>query len=143
MATFPFSDANPFLDMMRKFGTDLKVPKFALDQMVEAQRKNLEAMASSVSAMTEGAQAMAQKQREIVEASLREATNLAQDLKAQSDQNVARQTEFTKKVFDIAIKGAQDTAQLTRLSTGEAVKILQERMRAGLDEVRREGDQKL
>lgn len=138
MATFPFNDPNAFLDMMRKFGTDLKVPKFDLDQMVEAQRKNIEALTSSVVAMQEGAQAMAQKQREVVESSLREATNLAQDLKAQGEHNAARQTEFTKKVFDIAVKGAQDTAQLTRVSTGEAVKILQERMRQGLDEVRKE-----
>jgi len=139
MANFPFNDPNSFLDMMRKFGTDLKVPKFDLDQMVEAQRKNIEAFTSSVLAMQEGAQAMAQKQREIVESSLREATNLAQDLKAQGDHNVARQTEFTKKVFDIAVKGAQDTAQLTRVSAGEAVKILQERMRQGLEEVRKDG----
>ena len=86
MATFPFNDPNSFLDMMRKFGTDLKVPKFDLDQMVEAHRKNIEALTASMAAMTEG---------------------------------------------------AQDTAQLTRVSAGEAVKILQERMRQGLEEVRK------
>lgn len=138
MATFPFNDPNAFLDMMRRFGTDLKVPKFDLDQMVEAHRKNVEALTSSVLAMQEGAQALAQKQREVVESSLREATSLAQDLKAHGEHNAARQTEFTKKVFDIAVKGAQDTAQLTRVSTGEAVKILQERMRQGLEEVRKD-----
>ena len=137
MANFPFNDPNSFLDMMRKFGTDMKVPKFDLDQLVEAQRKNIEAFTSSVVAMQEGAQAMAQKQREVVESSLREASNLAQDLKSQGDHNVARQTEFTKKVFDIAVKGAQDTAQLTRVSAGEAAKILQERMRQSLEEVRK------
>jgi hypothetical protein len=63
---------NPFIDMLRKFGTDLQVPQFDLDRMIEAHRKNIEAMTSSATAMAEGAQAMAQKQREVVEAGLRE-----------------------------------------------------------------------
>jgi phasin family protein len=128
--------AQDFIDMMRKFGDQLQVPKLDLDQMIETHRKNLEALASSASAVTEGAQAMAQKQREIVEAGLREAQALAQELKAPSDLNLARQTEFAKKVFDIAVQGAQETAQLTRMSTGDAVKILQDRMREGLEEIR-------
>jgi phasin family protein len=128
-----------FIDMMRKFGDQLQVPKLDLDQMIETHRKNLEALAQSASTVAEGAQAMAQKQREIVEAGLREASALAQELKASSDLNLARQTEFAKKVFDIAVQGAQETAQLTRVSTGDAVKILQDRMRAGLEEIRGQG----
>jgi phasin family protein len=92
--------------------------------------------------MAEGAQAMAQMQREIVEASLREASALAQQIKSQGDQSVARQTEFAKKVFDITVQGAQDAAQLTRMSTGDAVKILQDRMREGLEEIRSQGDRR-
>jgi phasin family protein len=138
MTTDPFS-TNPFIDMMRKFGTDLQVPKLDLDQMVESHRKNIEALSSSVTAMTEGAQVMAQKQREVVEASLREASALAQEFTAHSDQNLARQTAFTKKVFDIAVQGARDTAQLNRMSTADAVKVLQDRMREGLEEIRSRG----
>jgi phasin family protein len=133
---------NPFLDMLRKFGGDLQVPQFDLDRMIEAHRKNIEALTSSATAMAEGAQAMAQMQREIVEASLREASALAQQIKSQGDQSVARQTEFAKKVFDIAVQGAQDAAQLTRMSTGDAVKILQDRMREGLEEIRSQGDRR-
>jgi phasin family protein len=134
MAT-PFT-GNPFIDMMRTFGDNLQVPKADLDQMIEAHRKNVEALMQSASAVAEGAQAMAQKQREIVEAGLREASTLAQEIKTHGDQNLARQTEFAKKVFDIAVRGAQDTAQLTSMSTGDAVKILQDRMREGLEEIR-------
>jgi phasin family protein len=133
---------NPFFDMFRKFGADLQVPQFDLDKMIEAHRRNVEALTASASAMTEGAQAMAQKQREVVEAGLREATALAQEIKTHGDQNLARQTEFAKKVFDIAVRGAQDTAQLTRLSTGDAVKILQDRMRESMEEIRGQGGSK-
>jgi phasin family protein len=133
---------NPFFDMFRKFGADLQVPQFDLDKMMEVHRKNIEALTASATAMAEGAQTMAQKQREIVEAGLREATALAQEIKAHSDENLARQTEFAKKVFDIAVRGAQDTAQLTRLSTGDAVKILQNRMRESMEEIRGQGGAK-
>jgi phasin family protein len=128
-----------FIDMMHKFGDQLQVPKLDLDNMIETHRKNLEALTQSASTFAEGAQVMAQKQREIVEAGLREAQAMAQQLKAQNDLNLARQTEFAKKVFDIAVQGAQETAQLTRMSTGDAVKILQDRMREGLEEIRGQG----
>jgi phasin family protein len=141
MPTDPFT-ANPFIDMLRKFGDNLQVPKVDLDQMLEAHRKNIEALTQSASAVAEGAQAMAQKQREVVEAGLREASGLAQELKEHGDENLARQTEFAKKMFDIAVRGAQDTAQLTRMSTGDAVKILQDRMREGLEEIRRQAGAK-
>jgi phasin family protein len=137
MPTDPFT-ANPFIDMLRKFGDNLEVPKVDLDQMLEAHRKNIEALTQSASAVAEGTRAIAQKQREIVEAGLREASALAQELKEPGDVNLARQTEFAKKAFDIAVRGAQDTAQLTRMSTGDAVKILQDRMREGLEEIRRQ-----
>jgi phasin family protein len=133
---------NPFFDMFRKFGSDLQVPQFDLDKMIEAHRRNIEALTSSATAMAEGAQAMAQKQREVFEASLREAAALVQEIRSHGDQNLVRQTEFAKKAFDIAVRGAQDTVQLTRLSTGDAVKILQDRMREGLEEIRGQGDAK-
>jgi phasin family protein len=141
MTKDPFA-ANPFIGMLRTFGDNLQVPKVDLDRMLEAHRKNVEALTQSASAVAEGAEAMAQKQREVVEAGLREASVLAQELKAQGDQNVARQTEFARKVFEIAVRSAQDTSQLARMSTGDAVKILQDRMREGLEEIRSQGGAK-
>ena len=49
---------------------------------------------------------------------------------------LAKQTEFVKKVFDISVQGARDSAELATQSTGEAVKIIQERMKASLEEIR-------
>ena len=49
---------------------------------------------------------------------------------------LAKQTEYVKKVFDIAVQGARDFAELSRQSTSEAVKIIQERMKASLEEIR-------
>jgi hypothetical protein len=49
---------------------------------------------------------------------------------------LTRQKEFARKVFDIAVQGAQDTAQLSRQSTSEAVQIIQNRIKAAVEEIR-------
>src|SRR5271166_3159246 len=50
---------------------------------------------------------------------------------------LAKQTEFAKKVFDTAVQGARESAEASLQSTAEAVKIIQERMKANLEELRR------
>ena len=131
-------DAQSYFDMMRKFASEVGVPKVDVDKLIEAQRKNIEALGQSAKVAAEGVQSVAQKQREVLEAAMREASELARSYQplGEPQQILARQSEFAKKVFDIAVQGAQDSAQLTRQSTGEAVKIIQERMRESFEELR-------
>jgi phasin family protein len=81
---------------------------------------------------------VAQKQREVLEAGLREAETLAREFKplGKVHENIALQTEFARKVFEITVQGAQDSASAARQSTAEAVKIIQDRMKEGLEEIR-------
>ena len=132
----------PFIDMFQKFGKELGVPKLDIDKIVEAQHKNLDALAQSVQTATEGAQAMAQKQRTIVEESLREATALARELKplGSPQENIARQTEFAKKVFSVAIEGARETQELARDSSTKVVEILRERLKESVSAIRSGAD---
>ena len=53
------------------------------------------------------------------------------------------QTEFARKVFEIAVKGAQESATTARQSTGEAVKIIQDRLKESFrrDPVQRQPEQ--
>ena len=50
--------------------------------------------------------------------------------------NLALQTEFAKKVLEIAVKGAQESATTARQSTGEAAKIIQDRLKESFEEIR-------
>ena len=131
-------DAQSYFDMMRKFATEVGLPKVDVDKLVDTQRKNIEALGQSAKVAAGGVQSVAQKQREVLEAAFREASELARSYQPLGDpqQILAKQSEFAKKVFDIAMQGAQDSAQLTRQSTGEAVKIIQERMKESLEELR-------
>jgi phasin family protein len=127
-----------YVDMLRKFGSDLGLPKVDVDMLIEGHKKNIDALSQSATVTAQGAQSMAQKQREIFEAGLQEATKLARGYQplGKLEDNLALQTEFAKKVFEIAVKGAQDSATTARQSTGEAVKIIQDRLKESFDEIR-------
>jgi phasin family protein len=131
-------DTQSYLDMLRKFGSDIGLPKPDLDKLIETQRKNIDALGQSAKVAMEGAQSVAQKQREIFEAGLREASAMAQNFHALGNPQeiLDKQREFARKVFNVTVQGAQQTAQLTRQSTGDAVKIIQDRMKESLEEFR-------
>jgi phasin family protein len=124
--------------MLRKFGSDLGLPKVDVDKLIESHKKNIDALSQSATVAAQGAQSVAQKQREIFEAGLQEATKLAQGYQplGKLQDNLALQTEFAKKVFEIAVKGAQESATTARQSTSEAVKIIQDRLKESFDEMR-------
>ncbi|AUC94492.1 MULTISPECIES: TIGR01841 family phasin [Bradyrhizobium] len=132
------TDNSSYIDMLRKFGSDLGLPKLNVDELLQTQKKNLEALGQSAKVAAQGAQTVAQKQREVMEAGLREAATLAREYKplGKVHENLALQTEFARKVFDIAVKGAQDSASTARQSTTDAVKIIQDRMKESFEELR-------
>ncbi|QPF83779.1 TIGR01841 family phasin [Bradyrhizobium genosp. L] len=131
------ADNTSYIEMLRKFGSDLGLPKLNVEELLQAQKKNLEALGQSAKVAAQGAQSVAQKQREVVEAGLREAATLAREYKPlKIQENLALQTEFARKMFDIAVKGAQDSASTARQSTTDAVKIMQDRMKESFEEFR-------
>jgi len=69
---------------------------------------------------------------------LRQATAFAREYKPLGivQENLALQTEFARKVFEIAVKAAQETATTARQSGADAVKIIQDRMKESFEEIR-------
>ena len=131
-------ETQPYLDMLKSFGKNFGLPQVDVEKLIDANRKNLEALAESAKVAAGGAQSVAQKQREVFEAGLREAQALARGFQPMgSPQEIlGKQTEFVRKVFDISVQGARDSAELSRQSAAEAAKIIQERMKASLAELR-------
>ena len=132
------ADTTSYIEMLRKFGSDLGLPKLNVDQLVETQKKNIEALGQSAEVAVQGVQSVAQKQREVMEAGLREATAFARGYKPLGtvQENLALQTEFARKAFEIAVTGARETATTARQSGPDAVKIIQDRMKESLEEIR-------
>ena len=132
------TETTSYIEMLRKFGSDLGLPKLNVDELLQTQKKNIDALSQSVKVAAQGAQSVAQKQREVLEAGLREAATLAREYKpfGKVHENIALQTEFARKVFEIAVQGAQESASTARQSTTEAVKIIQDRVKEGFEEIR-------
>jgi phasin family protein len=131
-------ETTSYIEMLRKFGSDLGLPKLNVDELLQTQKKNIDALGQSAKVAAQGAQSVAQKQREVLEAGLREAATLAREYKplGKVHENIALQTEFARKVFEIAVRGAQESASTARQSTTESVKIIQDRVKESFEEIR-------
>ena len=130
--------AQNFTDMFKKFGEQLKVPPFDMTKIMEQQQKNLEAMTKSWQAMAGGANEIAQKQKDIFQAALKDMTEMAQAYKpgGNPQEVMAKQAEFAKKAMEAAIANTKDIAELVQKSSTEAFKIVQERMKESYEEIR-------
>jgi phasin family protein len=136
MAKQPDSDS--FMDMFGKFGRDLKLPNVDVEAILGHHRKNLEALEKSARASAAGASSLMSKQREMLQDTLREITDLAQSYKAPGNPQdlMANQTAFARKSFETALKNAGEVAELVKKSGSESVEILRERIRDAMEEIR-------
>jgi phasin family protein len=134
MAKQPDSDS--FLDMFSRFGRDLKVPN--VEAILEHHRKNLEALEKSARAGAAGATSLLSRQREMLQDTLREVSDMAHNYKAPGNPQelMSKQAEFAKKSFEAALKNASEVAELVKKSGTESVEILRERIKEAMEEIR-------
>ena len=130
--------AQGFTDMFKKLGEQLKVPPFDMTKIMEHHQKNLDAMSKSWQAMAEGASGIAQKQKEIFEAAMKDMAEMAQSYKpgGNPQEVMAKQAEFAKKAMEAVIANTRDIAELVQKSSTEAFKIVQDRMKESYEEIR-------
>ena len=74
-----------FMDQIKAFGARLGLPKVDVDKLVDIQLKNIDALGRSAQAAGEGAKALADKQREIVEAAFKETSAMVRDFHPTGD----------------------------------------------------------
>ncbi|WP_170181800.1 phasin family protein [Phreatobacter stygius] len=126
------------LEMFTKLGQDMKIPSVDMDKIIAHHRKNLEALSASGKAAAEGATAFAAKQREIIEAAIKDIQAAAQGFKmpGSPQEAMAAQSEFAKKAIDAAIRNTKDVAELIQKSNQDAMRIIQDRMKESFEEIR-------
>ncbi len=136
-------EGQPILDMLAGLGSDLKLPKVDVDSIIDHHRKNLEALQKSASATASGASTLLARQRELLEETMREITEMAQGFKATSPQEaMAKQTEFMRRSFETAVKNASEMAQIVQKSGTESIDILKQRIRESMEEIRESYEKK-
>ncbi|MFZ1325352.1 MAG: phasin family protein [Candidatus Contendobacter sp.] len=147
MANNPF---NPFANMdfskfdlgkfdMTKMLGDVKIPGFDMQAVMDAQRKNIEALTAANQAAVQGVQAVAQRQAEILSQSLSEVSAVAQQL-ASAGSNpqelTTKQAELVRKAFEQALANARELAEMVSKSNTEAFAIINKRVTESLQELK-------
>ncbi|MFD2056851.1 phasin family protein [Mesorhizobium calcicola] len=138
------SESDSFMDMFGRFGRDLKVPNVDVEAILAHHRKNLEALEKSARASAAGATSLLSRQREMLQETLREVTEMAQSYRAPGNPQdlMAKQTEFARRSFEVALKNAGEVAELVKKSGTESVDILRTRIKEAMEEIRAGYDRK-
>jgi phasin family protein len=124
--------------MFKKLGEQFKVPQFDMAKIMEQHQKNLDALTRSWQSAAAGASAVATKQREILEAAVKQVTEMAKEYTPTGNPQeiLAKQSEFAKKAMEAAIANTKDIAELVQKSSTEAMQIIQQRMKDSFEEIR-------
>jgi phasin family protein len=125
-------------DILQRAELALGLPKLDIGKLIEAQRNNPKAFGQAAQIAADGAESLIGKQRQILEAGLRAASELMRDHKATGSptEMSSNQTQFAKKTFDVSIKNAHDITGITRESTSGVAQIIRKRLEARPAEIR-------
>jgi phasin family protein len=132
MATTP---QNPFGDvtkMLEKF----KVPGIDMTAIIEARRKDIEAVVESNKAAMAAMQAMASKQAEMLTSAMQDIQANAKGL-AGSVGDPAKQTDIAKKAFAKAVADMKDLAAMTQKAQTESMASITKRANEHMAEIKK------
>ncbi|MDN2566762.1 TIGR01841 family phasin [Aquibium sp. A9E412] len=131
------SESESIIDMFAQLGRELQLPNVEIEQIIDHHRKNLEAFEKSARAASTGASSILEKQRQILENTLREVSEMAESYRsAGSPQEIAtRQSEFARRSFESTVKNASEMAELVKKSSDQSLDILRRRLRDSLQEM--------
>lgn len=139
---------NPFLNFdpakmfdFEKLAADMRrsgLGSVDMGSVLEAQRRNLEALAQANQVAAEGFKALAQRQSEIMRHTMEQAGTAMRDLMspASPEDKAARQTEIAKAAFERAIANARELAEMMTRAQHEAGDVIAKRMAASLEELK-------
>ncbi len=137
---------NPFADFdysqfdIQKMMSDFKVPGVDMQAMMEAQRKNIEALTAANRVAFEGMQAIAKRQTEILAQAMAEVSNVAQQLTSSGATNPqemsTKQSELVKQTFEKALANMRELAEMVNKANTEAFEVINKRFTESLEELK-------
>jgi phasin family protein len=131
------SPANLTGEIARIVG-QLRLPGLNLPAVIEARRKDIEALAEANRIAFTGAQDLAQKQREILQQAVRELQNLVLERKVEESPGAApaQLGDLVQRALHDTLGHMRDLAELARKSQSEAFAVVSERMQRNVAELR-------
>jgi phasin family protein len=128
-----------FADMdFSKFMQDLKLPGIDMESMINAQRKNMEAIAAAGKVQVEGMQSLAQRQVEMAQQSFDDFSGALKDLASVSSAQelTGKQAEMVKSAIENTLANIRELAESAAKSNSEAFQVINQRIQEGIAELK-------
>ncbi len=126
-------------DMMRAF-SEFRMPGMPdMQAMMDAQRRNIEALSQANKLAMEGAQAIARRNMEIMQQSMSDMASAMQAMMSADGapaERAAKQAEMVKRAYERAMGNIREIAELIQRSNGEALDVLNKRFSEAMEEAR-------
>ena len=129
---------NPFDFDFTKFTGEFKLPVVNVETVVETCRKNFAAMTTASTAAVEVFKTIAQRQSDMLRAAMEDLSKHGSDVlgAASIEEKAAKQVDFAKKSYDMAIANTKELADLYTKGQTEAFETLSARVAEMTEEVK-------
>jgi phasin family protein len=130
---------NPFADFdFTKVAGQFNFPVVGVESLVETSRKNFAAMTSASTATVEAMKTIAQRQGDMVRAAMEDFSKHGSEVLAAAtiEEKAAKQIDFAKKSYDLAMANSKELADLYTKSQTEAFETLSARVAELTEEVK-------
>jgi phasin family protein len=130
---------NPFADFdFSKIAGDFKFPMVNVESVVETSRKNFAAMTTASTAAVESMKTVATRQGDMFRAAMEDFSKHGSDVlsAATVEEKIAKQIDFAKKSYDVAVANTKELAGLYTKGQTEAFETLSARVADLTEEVK-------
>jgi phasin family protein len=127
--------ANPFGEFTKML-EQFKLPGFDVPAIMEARRKDVEALVTANQAALQGMQSLAQKQAEMLRSTLSELQSLAGQFSASGGAPSAQTAELVQQTLHKALADMQQLAQAAYQSQAESYAVIAKRVEENVQELK-------
>ncbi|HEY1998925.1 phasin family protein [Paraburkholderia sp.] len=127
--------ANPFGDFTKML-EQFKLPGFDVPAIMEARRKDVEALVTANQAALQGMQSLAQKQAEMLRSTLGELQSLASQFSASGGAPSAQTADLVQQTLHKALADMQQLAQAAYQSQAESYAVIAKRVEENVQELK-------
>lgn len=131
-------DSNPFMDMFQNFGSSMNIPSPDLNGLMEAHKKNLQAIQAAAQVGSQASQELMNKQRAALEAALADIADAVQEAQASGadpSAMVTSQMEMAKRSWETTVQNATEMSQVVQQGSTDAFEIMRERVMESISEM--------
>jgi phasin family protein len=130
----PNFDFGDFTKLMSEY----QIPGVDWQEIMASQQKNLAALTQANQVLIQGAQAVMQRQVEILQRAMGEVMAASQELMQEGDPqaNAAKRFELARGSFEAAIANMRELAELAGKSNREALEVINKRALESFEEVK-------